>query len=151
MPKAKKTKAGTWKVTIYDYKDSTGKVHQKSFTAETKRDAERLATEYRNGPKLSDLTVGEAVKGYIDSKKNVLSPSTHRSYMAIYRAHFAESRFGSVIWKFFPGAYIWMDAVSRPEMLRTVLGDRSISEMKRCTVMLSRDVSLILPKRDSAK
>ena len=96
MPKAKKTKAGTWKVTIYDYKDSTGKVHQKSFTAETKREAERLANEYRNGPKLSDMTVGEAVKGYIDSKKNVLSPSTHRSYMAIYRTHFASSRFGSI-------------------------------------------------------
>ena len=96
MPKAKKTKAGTWRVTIYDYKDSTGKVHQKTFTAETKREAERMAAEYRNGPKLADLTVGEAVKGYIDSKKNVLSPSTHRTYDSIYRTHFKSSRFGSI-------------------------------------------------------
>ena len=96
MPKAKKTKSGTWKVTIYDYKDSTGKIHQKSFTADTKREAERLANTYRNGPKLSDLTVGEAVKKYIESKKNVLSPSTHRSYMSMYRSHFESSLFGSI-------------------------------------------------------
>ena len=96
MPKAKKTKAGTWRVKVYDYKDSTGKVHQKTFTASTKREAERMALEYKNGPKLSDLTVGEAVKGYIDTKKNVLSPSTHLSYMSIYRTHFESSRFGSI-------------------------------------------------------
>ena len=96
MPKAKKTQSGKWKVTIYDYKDSAGRIHQKSFTAETKREAERLAAEYKTAPKVADLTVGEAVKGYIDSKKNVLSPSTHRSYMSIYRTHFESSRFGSL-------------------------------------------------------
>ena len=95
MPKAKKTKAGTWKVTIYDYKDSTGKVHQKSFTAETKREAERLANEYRNGPKVSDLTVGEAVTSYINLKESSLSPSTVRGYRQIERTLFSTSRFGS--------------------------------------------------------
>lgn len=96
MPKAKKTAAGKWKVTVYDYKDSTGRIHQKSFTADTKREAERMANEYKNGPKLSDLTVGEAVLGYIDSKEAVLSPSTHRSYMSMYRTHFESSLFGSI-------------------------------------------------------
>lgn len=96
MPKAKKTKSGKYRVTVYDYKDSTGKVHQKTFTADTKREAERLANVYKGGATLSDLTVGEAVKGYIDNKKNVLSPSTHRAYMSIYRTHFAESRFGAL-------------------------------------------------------
>lgn len=95
MPKAKKTKSGKWKVTIYDYKDSTGKVHQKTFTADTKREAERRANLYKGGASLSDLTVGEAVKGYIDTKENVLSPSTHRAYMSMYRTHFATSRFGA--------------------------------------------------------
>ena len=96
MPTAKKTKSGKYRVTIYDYTDSKGKVHQKTFTADTKREAERLANEYKDGPSLSDLTVGEAVKGYIDSKKAVLSPSTHRAYMSIYRKHFEESRFGGI-------------------------------------------------------
>ena len=96
MPKARKTKSGTWRVTVYDYKDSTWKVHQKTFTAETKREAERLANCYKTGPKLSDLTVGEAVKGYIDSKAAVLSPSTHRSYKSMYDTHFKTSLFGSL-------------------------------------------------------
>ncbi len=96
MPKAKKTKSGKWKVTIYDYKDSTGKVHQKAFTAETKAEAERMANMYKGGATLSDLTVGEAVKGYIDVKKNVLSPSTHRAYMSIYNTHFKSTLFGSL-------------------------------------------------------
>ena len=96
MPKAKKKANGQWRVTVYDYKDSAGRIHQKTFTADTKREAERMANEYKTGPSLSDLTVGEAVKGYIDSKKNVLSPSTHRSYMSIYRTHFESSKFGSV-------------------------------------------------------
>ena len=96
MPKAKKTKAGTWRVTIYDYTDSSGKVHQKTFTAKTKNEAERLANQYKDGPLLTDLTVGEAVKGYIDVKKNVLSPSTHRAYLSIYKNHFQSSLFGSM-------------------------------------------------------
>ena len=96
MPKAKKTASGKWRVTIYDYKDSTGKIHQKTFTADTKREAERKATEYQRGPVLADLTVGEAVKKYIDLKKEVLSPSTCRSYLSIYRTHFRESRFGAL-------------------------------------------------------
>ena len=94
--KAIKKPNGKWRVTVYDYKDSAGKIHQKTFTADTRREALRLATEFREGPRLSDLTVGEAVKGYIDSKKPVLSPSTHRSYMSIYRTHFESSRFGAI-------------------------------------------------------
>ena len=96
MPRAKRTKSGKYRVTIYDYKDSTGKIHQKTFTAETKAEAERLANAYKDGPKISDLTVGEAILKYIDSKKAVLSPATHRSYMSIYRKHFQTSRFGSL-------------------------------------------------------
>ena len=96
MPEPKETKAGTWRITIYDYTDSTGKQHQKTFTASSKREVKRLVKEYQEGPKLADLTVGEAVKGYIDSKKNVLSPSTHRSYSSIYRTHFQSSRFGGI-------------------------------------------------------
>ena len=96
MPTAKKMNSGQWRVTIYDYKDSTGRIHQKTFTASTKREAERLANEYKEGPKISDLTVGEAVKNYIDSKASVLSPSTHRSYKSMYRTHFESSLFGSL-------------------------------------------------------
>ena len=96
MPKAKKTKAGTWRVTIYDYKDSKGKVHQKTFTAETRREAERLAAEYRMTPKIEDMTVGEAVASYINVKEAALSPATVREYKQISKNNFESSRFGSI-------------------------------------------------------
>ena len=95
MPNAKKTKAGTWKITIYDYKDSRGKTHQKAFTASTKREVERLAKEYQEGPKLADLTVGEAVASYIAIKGPALSPSTVRGYKQIERTQFASTKFGA--------------------------------------------------------
>lgn len=96
MPRAKKTKSGKYRVTIYDYKDSTGKIHQRTFTAETKSEAERLAREYKEHPVVSDLTVGEAVKGYIDLKEAALSPSTVRGYRQMEKSLFAESFFGSI-------------------------------------------------------
>lgn len=96
MPKAKKTKAGTWRVTIYDYKDSNGKIHQKTFTAETKREAERMAAEYKLVPRAKDMSVGEAVTSYINVKEAALSPSTVRSYKEINKNHFESSKFGSI-------------------------------------------------------
>ena len=96
MPTAKKTASGKYRVTIYDYTDSKGKVHQKTFTAETKREAERLANEYKDGPSVSDLTIGEAVDGYITLKEAALSPSTVRGYRQIYRNLFESSRFGAI-------------------------------------------------------
>jgi integrase len=96
MPKAKKTKAGTWRVTIYDYKDSKGKVHQKTFTAETKREAERLAAEYTLRPKYQDLTVGEAVTSYINIKESTLSPSSVRGYRSNSRNYFESSEIGAL-------------------------------------------------------
>lgn len=96
MPTAKKTASGKYRVTIYDYTDSRGKVHQKTFTAETKREAERLANEYKDGPSVSDLTIGEAVDGYITLKEAALSPSTVRGYRQIYRNLFETSRFGAI-------------------------------------------------------
>ena len=96
MAKPKKTDSGKWRLTIYDYMDSEGKKHQKTFTAETKREVERMANEYKTRPRVADLTVGEAVLKYIESKEPVLSPSTYRSYRSIYNTHFKSTRFGSL-------------------------------------------------------
>lgn len=96
MPRAKKTKAGTWRVTVYDYKDSRGKVHQRTFTAETKREAERMATEYKCGSKIKDMSVGEAVTSYINAKEPALSPSSVRGYKANSKNYFESSEFGSL-------------------------------------------------------
>ena len=85
MATAKKMPSGNYRVRIYD--KATGK--QKSFTAETKKEAEYLANEWLTGRQKvvikHDITVGEAVRTYIDSKNNVLSASTIRGYEIVYR------------------------------------------------------------------
>lgn len=97
MPTAKKTKSGKWRVQVYDYTDSTGKQHLKTFTAETKREAERMAREYKDaGSALSDITVAEAMKSYIKSRKAVVSPATHRAYQSIFQTHFEKTKMGSL-------------------------------------------------------
>lgn len=82
MATAKKLPSGNWRVNLFVGKDINGKRIYKSFTAETKKQAEFLAAEYnlkrRERPK--DITVGDAIDGYITSKENVLSPTTIAEY-----------------------------------------------------------------------
>ena len=86
MAKAKKLPSGNWRVNLYDYTDpATGKRIYKSFTATTKKEAEYMAAEYKLDGKqrtasAGDMTLKEAYTRYIDSKTNVLSPSTIREY-----------------------------------------------------------------------
>lgn len=83
MAKAKKLASGNWRILVYDYTDPiTGKRHYQSFTAETKKEAEYMGAEFalKKNRKPLDITVGEAVDRYINSKCFTLSPSTVRGY-----------------------------------------------------------------------
>lgn len=92
MGKAKKLPSGSWRIQSYDYTDSTGKRHYKSFTASTKKEAEFLEREFlMNKAKEkripgSTLTLKEAIKTYIDVRENPRkgkkpkSPSTILGY-----------------------------------------------------------------------
>lgn len=85
MAKAKKLPSGNWRVRVYAGDDEHGKKIYKSFTAATKREAEFLAAEYQMTGKQKavparDMTLREAYARYIESKSNVLSPSTIREY-----------------------------------------------------------------------
>lgn len=85
MATARKLPSGSWRVRLFSYKDSNGKAHYESFTAPTKKEAEKAASIWNENriKRKSDLTVSEAVTRYIDSKRNVLSPSTIRGYSAM--------------------------------------------------------------------
>lgn len=90
MAKAKKLPSGNWRVLLFDGKDENGKRIYKSFTAETKKEAEYLASEYATGRKKSNdelkvMTVGTMIDKYIASKENILSPTTIFSYREIRR------------------------------------------------------------------
>lgn len=101
MPTAKKLPSGSWRCQVfshYEYKkQDDGSVKKKriyeSFTCDDpsttgKRKAEALAAEFAlNKERMarSDFTLREAMNKYIDSKRNVLSPTSIRGYETLVR------------------------------------------------------------------
>ena len=85
MAKIEKLPSGSYRIRVYDKTTNT----RKSFTADTKAEVKLLAAEWENGikekAKPRKLTLDEAVREYIESKENVLSPSTVRGYEIIRR------------------------------------------------------------------
>ena len=82
MPIAKQLPSGAWNVRVYSHKEN-GKQIYESFTADTKKEAELKAIAWansKNDRKRANLTVEDAIKGYINAKRGVLSPSTIRGY-----------------------------------------------------------------------
>lgn len=81
--KATKLPSGNWRCRAYDNKTKKCK----SFTACTKKEAEFLASEWLNGKAKQKRGIGETVqqcvKSYIESKENILSPSSIRGYLII--------------------------------------------------------------------
>ena len=92
MATAKKTSSGRWKVRVFSHTDETGK-HYRAFTANTKQEAEAMAAAFSGTADRAarcDLTVKEAVKGYIDAKEAVLSPATVYAYRVMLENCFGE-------------------------------------------------------------
>ncbi|MCQ4936735.1 site-specific integrase [Anaerotignum propionicum] len=97
MATAKKLPSGSWTCRVYSHTETVdGKeksVYQR-FTAPTKKEAEFRAAEYalnktrRRNP--ANLTVKEAISGYIDAKRNILSPSTIVGYVSLEKRAFSE-------------------------------------------------------------
>lgn len=86
MATAKKLPSGNYRVRVH-----IGNGKYKSFTAEKKADAEYAANlylqTYKDKHAPTKITVGEAVDQYIESKSNILSPSTIRGYKAMRRVY----------------------------------------------------------------
>lgn len=71
---ARKLPSGSWRARLFLGEDENGKKHYKSFTAATKREAERLALNYAEERATPDrITFKDALTRYIESKSNVLS------------------------------------------------------------------------------
>lgn len=84
MAKAKKLPSGRWRVQVFDYKDENGKLHRKSFTADTKKEAELLAMDFqinrKETSKPKNRTIEQCINDYIKNRTNTLAPSTIREY-----------------------------------------------------------------------
>lgn len=94
MPTAKKLPSGSWRCRISVGKDpETGKYTYKSFTAETKKEAERMAYEWvlikeKIEPVKTALTLQEAMVQFNETKQYVLSPSTMTDYESLRKNAF---------------------------------------------------------------
>ena len=90
MPTAKKLPSGSWRCQVYDYTDETGQKHYKSFSAETKKEAEYLAASYKVKRTKStysvSLTFGQAANKYLRDRRHVISPGTYREYNRMINA-----------------------------------------------------------------
>lgn len=92
MATAKKLPSGNWRVNLF-IGTVDGKRKYKSFTAKTKKEAEFLAAQYNLDYKQSKdqkLTLHNAIERYIESKRNILSPSTVRGYYVILNNYCGE-------------------------------------------------------------
>ena len=84
--KAKKLPSGSYRVRLSVGKDpATGKYIYKSFTADTAREAERMAYEWEYSKEKIDtslniITLAKAMEDFNESRKYTLSPRTAREY-----------------------------------------------------------------------
>ena len=86
MATSQKLPSGNWRAQFFIV-DKDGTRKRKSVTAPTRWQAEKLAAEYaENAMKVMNIfTVAQALRGYIDLKRNVLSPATICGYEVIER------------------------------------------------------------------
>lgn len=85
MANAKKTPSGRWRVNQY-IGTFNGKRKYKSFTADTKKEAEFLASQFNLNHSdfiFSGLTLHDCIVKYIENKRNILSPATVRGYYVL--------------------------------------------------------------------
>lgn len=97
MAKAKKLPSGSWSCQAFSHTEFVNGKKKNiyvRFTASTKKEAEFQAAEFQLKKKRRDsveaITVADAIERYIDSKTNILSPATIRSYRSLQRNHFKE-------------------------------------------------------------
>lgn len=88
MAKAEKLPSNRWRCKAY-FTDETGKHTSKSFTGDTKKEAEGLAAiflmERKHDSKLENTTLAKLADGFIENRSNILSPSTIATYRKFRR------------------------------------------------------------------
>lgn len=94
MPTAKRLPSGSWRCQVYAGKDEDGKRKYKSFTAETKKEAELLAAQYAMEKDVfsegKGIVFSVALKSFNESRKNTLSPRTVKEYETYRKNAFKE-------------------------------------------------------------
>lgn len=139
MATAKKQPSGMWKVRVYSHTDADGKQHMRAFTAPTQAEAEAMAAAFRGKADRTarvDLTVAEAIDGYIDAKEGVLSPSTIRGYRRMARNNYGSIRHDKI-------RRLTTERVQR--FVSEIAQEMSPKSVKNVYGLLAASVALYLP------
>lgn len=90
MATARKLPSGQWRTLIYSHTENGKRIYE-SFTADTKRESEYLATQYKLfNKKTTKITVENVINRYLEVKKDVLSPKTYREYLAMSKNRYTD-------------------------------------------------------------
>lgn len=150
MATAKKLPSGNWRVQVFSHKDENGKPKYVSFTAATKAEANRQAAEFQANrqfeDKPQDLTVGAAVKKYIDKNADDLSPKTlleYRRYEEQYYKSVENIKIGSLT---STDLQNYVDFLSKTRKPKTVRNIYSLLH-SAITAYSNRNYSVKLPKK----
>lgn len=141
MATAKKTASGMWKVRVYSHTTPDGKKHYRAFTAPLKTEAEQMASQFSGSADRAarvDLTVDEAISGYIRAKDGVLSPSTIRGYKRMQRNNFTEISREKIRRLTSERVQLWISSLSKTMSPKTV---------KNAYGLLTAAVDLYLPDK----
>lgn len=127
MAKAKQLPSGNWRVQAKITID--GKTIVRSFTASSSDKAEALALQWqkltREENRIENITLSQAIKNYIEIKKNILSPSTIREYKRISDKYFASiinSRIATLTQEQIQRAINIESATHSPKTVRNLFG-----------------------------
>ncbi len=146
--------SGNVRIKVYDYKDDQGVKHYKSFTASTRKEAQRMADEWKLNRlcEAAPMTITEAVKEYISINKPRLSPATYRTYRGYIR-YFEESRIGRVKLKDLTNSdvQLFVNNLSKSLSAKSV---KNVYQLLKPSVELKRDnfrFKVVLPEQIRAE
>lgn len=124
MPIAKKLPSGNYRCRAYYTEvNKNGKTEYKtkSFTAPTKREAEKMAAEWNITHEVeSDINVINAVNQFIDLKSTALSPSTIRAYKSTAKYAFESIKFVKLSKLSAVQLQRWINELSKTKSPKTV-------------------------------
>lgn len=157
MPRAKKLPSGSWNVRVYDhteYVNGKRRTITKSITVDDpspqgRRECERQAAvyaAYKDRIAKNDITVGEAIKRYIDERTNVLSEATIKSYLTKWNNDYKGIQNIRIKELTQDDVQRWVNAFKRTHSAKSVLDAHTLLSSSLSVALPSLRLRTTLPK-----
>lgn len=148
--RATKLPSGKWRARAYN--KITGE--RPSFTAESKKEAERLARQYQYQAEhatVESATFGVALTEHLANRKNILSPTTYTSYLAYQRKYYDalnDVQIGRITSDILQA---WVNDIAVGRSPKTVSNIYGLASAVLRSRMPQKRFSVVLPKVGKAK